>query len=90
MQFQDRTKQHIGHVVDALGVLAEGVVSMQQATAAAFPGAFNTGAIDKELLQRIVDKQTLGAVKQRILARLLSDEDAAEAAPTPIDDIELF
>jgi len=92
MQFQDRTKQHIGHVIDALGVLGEGALSMQHATSEEYPGAFQVGVVDSDLLQRIVDKQTLGAVKQRILARLLSDEDVTEAA-APAErggSVELF
>lgn len=93
VQFQDRTKQHLGHVIDALDVLREGAMQLQQATSEAIPGAFNPGSIDKDLLQRLVDKQTLGAVKERILARLLSDEHAVEdegGSNPQGDDIELF
>lgn len=72
MQFQDRTKQHIGHVVDTLGVLADGTTAAQQATLAAFPGVFAAGAIDESQIARIIENQTLGAVKQRLLTRLLS------------------
>ncbi len=78
MQFQDRTKQHIGHVVDALAALGEGTLSVQTATLAAFPGVFEVGAIDRDRLHQIVEKQTLGAVRQRILTRLLNGDDAGE------------
>jgi len=93
IQFQDRTKQLLGHVIDALAVLQEGSRSLQQATSESFPGTFQPGTVDAALLQRIVEKQTLGAVKQRFLARLLAEGEAG-AAPEPAgpaqDDIELF
>ncbi|MEJ0049059.1 MAG: methyl-accepting chemotaxis protein [Rhodospirillales bacterium] len=94
MQFQDRTKQHISHVVDALRVLEEGAVAAQQATCTAFPGMFQPGSIDAGQLARIIENQTLGAMKQRVLTRLLSggsdDDDAVEADTVEGGDIELF
>ncbi len=78
MQFQDRTKQHIGHVVDTLGVLADGAAAAQNATLEAFPGVFERGGIDESQIQRIIENQTLGAVKQRLLTRLLSDVGAQD------------
>ena len=75
MQFQDRTKQHFEHVIAVLAVLEEATRSAQEATSAAYPGRFECGLIDQEWLQRIVSGQTLGAMKQRILTRLLTDGD---------------
>lgn len=94
MQFQDRTKQHLDHVIAVLGVLGEASLSAQDATVAAFPGRFVPGAIDAGWLSRIVDGQTLGAVKQRIMAQMLNADDAVQddsdgTAPAG-DDIELF
>ena len=77
MQFQDRAKQHVAQVIAVLEVLGEAIGSAQQATWAAFPGQFQAGAVDQDWLDRILDKQTLGAVKQRILARLLGAPDAS-------------
>ena len=96
MQFQDRTKQHIGQVVDALGVLGDGALSVQQATMETFPGAFQTGLINVVWLDRLLERQTLGAVKRRLMARLLSDGEASSeegAAPDEAPsngDVELF
>ena len=77
MQFQDRAKQHVAQVIAVLEVLGDAIGSAQQATWAAFPGQFEAGAVDQDWLDRILDKQTLGAVKQRILARLLAAPDAS-------------
>ena len=82
IQFQDRTKQHLEHVVTVMSVLEEATRTAQAATLERHPGRFDAAAVDQEWLQRIVDGQTLGAVKQRILTRLLtgSDEDGAGGA----------
>jgi methyl-accepting chemotaxis protein len=95
MQFQDRTKQHIAQVVDALRMLEEGTVAAQQATCAAFPGMFAPGSIDEAQLARIIENQTLGAMKQRVLTRLLTGDTAeqenAPASPAAgAGDVELF
>jgi methyl-accepting chemotaxis protein len=101
MQFQDRTKQHIGHVVDTLGVLADNATAAQNATLEAFPGVFERGGIDESQILRIIENQTLGAVKQRLLTRLLSDggpldgnDPQAEEADDPdsavAGEVELF
>lgn len=95
MQFQDRTKQHIAQVIDTLHVLEEETVSIQRATEAAFPKRFQIGTIDTETLARIVEKQTLGGMKERILTRLLTGGgQEADAPPPDAEDsggnIELF
>ena len=94
MQFQDRTKQHIAQITDALGVLEDATQSMQCATRAAFPSLFEVGSIDEAWLHRMVSMQTLGAVKQRMLTQLLTDVEndggGIHGASEPDDDIELF
>jgi methyl-accepting chemotaxis protein len=97
MQFQDRTKQQIAQVIETLAVLEAATESAQQATDAAMPGAFTPGSVDQVALERILEKQTLGGMKARVLSRLLSDDGGAEAADdeaAPADDqqgdIELF
>ena len=86
MQFQDRTKQHIGHVIDTLGVLADGTTAAQHATLQVFPGVFEAGAIDESQILRMIENQTLGAVKQRLLTRLLSGGAAQDEEPMHIAD----
>ncbi len=96
MQFQDRTKQHIAQVIETLAVLEDGTLAAQRATEAAYPGRFD-GRLDQASLERILEKQTLGAMKTRILNRLLADPDDAaaalrsdHAAGDAPGDIELF
>jgi len=97
MQFQDRTKQQLAQVIETLTVLEAASASVQRATDAALPGAFAPGGVDQEALEQIIEKQTLGGMKARVLSRLLSDdggEAAADDEATPADDqqgdIELF
>ncbi len=98
MQFQDRTKQHLAQVTDAMGVLSEASLSMQQATLTQYPGIFEAGAIDQGWLERLLDRQVLGTVKKRLLTRLLGQDDGLEdhAGSQSADDaggsgdIELF
>ena len=100
MQFQDRTKQHLAQVIDGLNVLSDAGLSMQKAAWAQFPDAFQEGAVDQDLLDRLMDRQVLGTVKKRLLARLLAQDD--EQSDASVDatlagendslagDIELF
>jgi methyl-accepting chemotaxis protein len=93
MQFQDRNKQTVAQVIETLNVLAASTASVQQATSASFPGMFEPGGIDQAALARVIEKQTLGAVKSRILARLLTGESGAESEPegeAESGDVELF
>jgi methyl-accepting chemotaxis protein len=97
MQFQDRTKQQLAQVIETLAVLEAASETVQRATDAALPGAFAPGGVDQEALERIIEKQTLGGMKARVLNRLLSDDsaeaaadDAAPAADDQQGDIELF
>jgi len=52
--------------------------------------------VDQEALEQIIEKQTLGGMKARVLGRLLSDDGAETTADdaAPADDqqgdIELF
>ncbi len=100
MQFQDRTKQHLAQVIDGLNVLSDANLSMQQAAWAQFPGVSQEGAIDQDWLQRLMDRQLLGTVKQRMLAQLLAEGDGqadpnvcasgASEEDSLAGDIELF
>ena len=98
LQFQDRTAQYLAHVIEALGTLGEAGDALRQATHQAAPEAFNEGEVDRALLERLIDKQTLGAVRKRFLAHLINDAAEVDVAtPTSHDpdaaeggDIDLF
>jgi methyl-accepting chemotaxis protein len=90
-QFQDRTTQHLTHVIEALGALGEATEALQGETRRTLPGDLPQGAPDPALLARMLERQTLSAVRQRFLARLLDDRATVpEAAPDSGGDIELF
>lgn len=99
MQFQDRTKQHLTQVSDTLAVLSDGAHDLQIATRQALPGQLLHDTIDEDRLRRVIDGQTLGAMKQRLLTRLLHTSPAA-ANQSPVGgtpqgqinagDIDLF
>ena len=74
--------------------------ALRQVTHDTVPGTFAPGEVDRALLERLVDKQTLGAVRKRFLAHLINepppDEIAvawatdSEAAAADGGDIDLF
>jgi methyl-accepting chemotaxis protein len=91
LQFQDRTAQHLTHVIEALGTLGQATEALQEATHAARPGVYKVGEIDQGWLERMVDKQTLGAVRKRFLAQLVSDTSEVEDdTSSSSGDIDLF
>jgi methyl-accepting chemotaxis protein len=90
LQFQDRTTQHLMHVIEALGTLGQAAELLQQATHDAMPGMFKPGEIDQMWLDRIVEKQTLGTVRKRFLAQLVTDAPAVEEDTSSAGDIDLF
>ena len=89
-QFQDRTTQHLTHVVEALGALGEATAALQRETRDSVPALAPEARIDAALLQRMLDRQTLSSVRQRFLARLLDDRGATVDAGDTGGDVELF
>ena len=90
LQFQDRTAQQLMHVIEALGSLGEATELLQQATHDALPGTFKPGEIDQTWLDRILEKQTLGTVRKRFFAQLVSDAPPVEEDTSSTGDIDLF
>jgi methyl-accepting chemotaxis protein len=86
LQFQDRTAQYLAHVIEALGTLGEAGEALRQATHAAIPGVFTEGEVDRGWLDRLVEKQTLGAVRKRFLAHLINETPSVAVAETPSHD----
>ncbi|NKC31269.1 methyl-accepting chemotaxis protein [Falsiroseomonas selenitidurans] len=89
-QFQDRTSQHLNHVIDALGALGEATEALQRETRAAAPALDVAVAPDAALLARMLDRQSLSSVRQRFLARLLDDGAAMAETPEAAGEVELF
>ena len=90
LQFQDRTKQQLAHVVDALNTLVQATEALQETTHAAMPGRYKIGEIDHAWFDEIVNKQTLGGVRKRFLAQLMTDAAPDEDEASSGGDIDLF
>ncbi len=90
-QFQDRTTQHLTHVIEAMGVISEATAALQADTMRALPALTPNVSADGPLLRRMLAQQSLSSVRQRFLNRLLHDEAAADVHDDAgAGDIELF
>jgi methyl-accepting chemotaxis protein len=96
MQFQDRTKQRLEHVVDALHVLGDGLVELRRETGAERSDAAVDTASQVEWLKTLLARCTLGEVRERFVASLLEgqapsvSEESAEAGLEQTGEAELF
>ena len=88
MQFEDRSKQRLNHVTDALTILDQ---ALGERCGAAGEAA-GLAAFDSGWLKTIVDRCTMGEVRKRFASQLLMGQPAGEAAEEtePGGDIELF
>jgi methyl-accepting chemotaxis protein len=75
-QFQDRTTQHLTHVIEAMGAIGEAAGALQADTMRALPTLAPNVRADGPLLRRMLEQQSLSSVRQRFLNRLLHDEGA--------------
>jgi methyl-accepting chemotaxis protein len=96
MQFQDRTKQRLEHVMDALHVLGDGLVELQRETGAVRPDAVADTTSQVEWLKSLLARCTLGEVRERFVASLLEGhapsepEEGVEVGAEQTGDAELF
>ena len=70
IQFQDRTKQRLEHVVDTLHVIGEAIEDLARSTAEAAPEFANT-IIDTEWVKSLLSRYTMSDVRERFVAHLL-------------------
>ena len=90
-QFQDRTTQHLNHVIDALGVLGDIKQQIRNDSRSAVPALRDYDGVDDALIARILGRQTLSSVRGNFAARLA--DRASDVPPTnaaEAGDIELF
>lgn len=92
IQFQDRAKQHLDHVIDTLRILGEAQSSLQQDTQKRAPQADAGLHLDEAWLKQILARYKLEEVRKRFVARILLTEKDEQIAPTAADEgsIELF
>ena len=94
MQFQDRTKQRLENVVDALSVIIDGLRDLSVKTDGISPTE-KDAAGQIEWLKRLAARYTLGEMRERFITRVLEGR-AAEAEKPEADEpsdpgsVELF
>ncbi|WP_419727802.1 methyl-accepting chemotaxis protein [Lichenicola sp.] len=88
-QFQDRATQHLNHVMEAIEVLAGATATLQSETERSLP-QLPRSQIDRALLERILERQTLSLVQERFLGRLLGTPVPEPARTSFVGDVELF
>lgn len=81
MQFQDRAKQRLEHVIDTLAVIRDAARELREASAGALGGAeAEPLPSDVEWLKQIAAQYTLGEMRGRFVARVIEGRSAEEAA----------
>ncbi|WP_296512231.1 methyl-accepting chemotaxis protein [Rhodopseudomonas sp.] len=96
IQFQDRTKQRLEHVVDTLHVLDEAVQEVKSSTLMVAPELSELEPADMEWVKKLLDRYTMSEVRERFIAQVIDGhatqmpEQAAESGPTQGGSVELF
>jgi methyl-accepting chemotaxis protein len=97
IQFQDRTRQRLEHVVDTLHVVDQALEEIKSTTATSLPEL--VGIVpDIEWVKKLLERFTLGEMRTRFVAHLLDGERPADlpedtsgnSAPSSSGSMELF
>lgn len=97
IQFQDRTRQRLEHVVDTLHVIDQALEEIKSSTATALP-ELAVGVPDTEWVKKLLDRFTMSEMRARFVAQLLDGKPPADLpdtssenhAPSASGSIELF
>jgi len=82
LQFQDRAKQRMEHVVDTLAVLADALQGLQHESGMAMPGGIEPDLKHEIVwLENLLSRYTLGEMRRRFVARLLEGDYKGDMAP---------
>jgi methyl-accepting chemotaxis protein len=98
IQFQDRTRQRLEHVVDTLHVVDQGLEELRHTTEASLPATAFVEPVDTEWVKKLLDRFTLGELRARFVAQILEGKELAETdgaaavgqAPAESGTVELF
>ncbi len=98
IQFQDRTRQRLEHVVDTLHVVDEGLEELKRSTEAWLPGPFDETSESVEWVAKLLDRFTLGDLRARFVTQILEGKQPTEAlekktiddTPSTSGTVELF
>ncbi|QQR69820.1 MAG: hypothetical protein IPI58_04020 [Alphaproteobacteria bacterium] len=73
MQFQDRARQHLGHVVEVLGVLGEAIAAMQGQAYQYAPEGSGAIILDSGTLERLSEVCKLSQLRRQFLDAVVQD-----------------
>ncbi|CCD85472.1 conserved hypothetical protein [Bradyrhizobium sp. ORS 285] len=95
IQFQDRTRQRLEHVVDTLRVVDEALDELKTTTAETLDTPVVETTSDNEWVKAMLDRFTLGEMRSRFVAQIIEgrqpvDHGEVVAAPTETGTVELF
>ncbi|MGJ4891877.1 methyl-accepting chemotaxis protein [Bradyrhizobium sp. HKCCYLR20261] len=95
IQFQDRTRQRLEHVVDTLRVVDEALDELKTTTEQTLDVPVAELSTDNEWVKAMLDRFTLGEMRSRFVAQILEGRqpaDPGETAVAPLDTgtVELF
>jgi len=98
IQFQDRTKQRLEHVVDTLDVINQATNELKTSTAGQVPELAGEIAPDIEWVKALLDRFKLSDMRARFVAQLLDgqspdmspDLQPEQLAPSSSGSVELF
>ncbi len=98
IQFQDRTRQRLEHVIDTLHVIGRALEDTKSRTQAVLPELSGDTAPDMEWVKSLLDKFTLSELRARFVAQLLDGQQPAETSgdaaaaigPAESGSVELF
>jgi methyl-accepting chemotaxis protein len=97
IQFQDRTKQRLEHVVDTLQVLANALEEIKSNTAREVPDFVGESALDTAWIKHLLARYTMTEMRERFVAQMLDgqpvdwgDGSTAKDGPSSSGSIELF
>jgi methyl-accepting chemotaxis protein len=98
IQFQDRTRQRLEHVVDTLHVVDQALEELKETTGTQLPETNAGQQMDVEWVKKLLDRFTLGELRARFVAQILEGtpvagpqaELEASNVPSSSGSIELF
>ena len=96
MQFQDRAKQKMDHIIESMDVMMEAIKEIKADVRAENPGIEFTEQLDEEWVHELLNKFTLAEVQKRFIERLLLNKcsdtvrEEMEKEAEQEHEIELF
>lgn len=97
IQFQDRTKQRLEHVVDTLRVIGQALAELRSNTSIEVPGTEDISDSDMEWVKQLLSGYTMSEMRERFVSQILDgkpadwgDDTTAKGGPSESGSMELF